>query len=35
MPMIDVTAADEMADDARVRSNVVWLAAAQVLTGAN
>jgi MFS family permease len=35
MPMIDVTAADEMADDARVRSNVVRLAAAQALTGAN
>jgi MFS family permease len=35
MPMIDVTAADETADDARVRSNVVRLAAAQALTGAN
>src|SRR3989440_2473929 len=33
--MIDVTATDEMADDARVRSNVVRLAAAQALTGAN
>jgi len=34
-PMIDVTAADEMADDVRVRSNVARLAAAQALTGAN
>jgi len=33
--MIDVTAADEMAADVRVRSNVVRLAAAQALTGAN
>lgn len=33
--MIDVTAADEIADDARARSNVVRLAAAQALTGAN
>jgi len=33
--MIDVTAADEMFDDARARSNVVRLAAAQALTGAN
>src|SRR4051812_17637357 len=33
--MIDVTAADEMIDDARARSNVVRLAAAQALTGAN
>jgi len=33
--MIDVTAADEMVDDARARSNVVRLAAAQALTGAN
>jgi MFS family permease len=33
--MIDLTAADEMADDARARSNVVRLAAAQALTGAN
>src|SRR5437660_3347836 len=33
--MIDVTATDEMADDARVQSNVVRLAAAQALTGAN
>jgi MFS family permease len=35
MPMIDVTAADEIADDARARANVVRLAAAQALTGAN
>src|SRR5947209_19415956 len=33
--MIDVTATDEIANDARVRSNVVRLAAAQALTGAN
>jgi MFS family permease len=33
--MIDVTAAEEIADDARARSNVVRLAAAQALTGAN
>jgi MFS family permease len=33
--MIDVTATGEMANDARVRSNVVRLAAAQALTGAN
>ena len=33
--MIDVTAANEIADDARVRGNVVRLAAAQALTGAN
>lgn len=33
--MIDVAATDEMADDARVRSNVVRLAAAQALSGAN
>src|ERR1700687_4790960 len=33
--MIDVTAADEMVDDARARSNVKRLAAAQALTGAN
>jgi predicted MFS family arabinose efflux permease len=33
--MIDVTAADGIAGDARVRSNVVRLAAAQALTGAN
>jgi MFS family permease len=34
-PMIDVTAADEFANDARARSNVVRLAAAQALSGAN
>ena len=33
--MIDMTAADGMSGDARVRSNVVRLAAAQALTGAN
>src|SRR5438270_13334554 len=33
--MIDVTAANEISDDARARSNVVRLAAAQALTGAN
>jgi len=33
--MLDVTAADEISDDARARSNVVRLAAAQALTGAN
>src|SRR6202790_5191700 len=33
--MIDLTAADEMVDDARARSNVKRLAAAQALTGAN
>ena len=33
--MIDVTVADEITDDARARSNVVRLAAAQALTGAN
>ena len=33
--MIDVTARDEMTDDARARSNVVRLAAAQALSGAN
>jgi MFS family permease len=35
MPMIDVTATTEIADDARARANVVRLAAAQALTGAN
>jgi MFS family permease len=35
MTMIDVTAANEIADDARARSNVARLAAAQALTGAN
>lgn len=33
--MIDVTVADESSDDARARANVVRLAAAQALTGAN
>src|SRR5260370_30259903 len=33
--MIDMTAADEISGDARARSNVVRLAAAQELTGAN
>lgn len=33
--MLDVTAAGEIADNARVRANVVRLAAAQALTGAN
>ncbi len=33
--MIDLTAADEIADDARARSNVARLAAAQALSGAN
>src|ERR1700726_3103243 len=33
--MIDLTAADEMVDDARARSNVRRLAAAQALTGAH
>jgi MFS family permease len=33
--MIDLTVTDETADDARARSNVVRLAAAQALTGAN
>jgi len=33
--MIGVTASDEIANDAPVRSNVVRLAAAQALTGAN
>src|SRR5215470_10699207 len=35
MQMIDVTASDETANDARARGNVVRLAAAQALTGAN
>src|SRR6195952_1189532 len=34
-PMIDVTAMDEIHDDARARSNVARLAAAQALSGAN
>src|SRR5947208_12869741 len=33
--MTDVTASDEIASDARVKSNVVRLAAGQALTGAN
>jgi len=33
--MIDVTAVDEISGDARARSNVKRLAAAQALTGAN
>src|SRR6266853_3230521 len=33
--MIDMTAADEISGDARARSNVKRLAAAQALTGAN
>src|ERR1700723_3716288 len=33
--MIDMTAADEISSDVRARSNVVRLAAAQALTGAN
>src|SRR5213595_1634606 len=33
--MIDMTAADGVSGDARVRSNIVRLAAAQALTGAN
>src|ERR1700743_1287510 len=33
--MIDVTASEEIASDARVKANVVRLAAAQALTGAN
>src|SRR6187399_2067023 len=35
MPMLDVTATEEIANDARARSNVARLAAAQALTGAN
>jgi MFS family permease len=35
MPMIDVTVTEATADDARARSNVARLAAAQALTGAN
>src|SRR6195952_1913589 len=34
-PMIDMNATDELAGDARARSNVVRLAAAQALSGAN
>ena len=33
--MIDMTAADEISGDARAQSNVMRLAAAQALTGAN
>ena len=33
--MIDVTSIDEVSGDASARSNVVRLAAAQALTGAN
>src|SRR5271165_5423741 len=33
--MIDVTAGEEITDDARARANVARLAAAQALTGAN
>src|SRR5271154_1398499 len=33
--MIDITASNEVANDARVKANVVRLAAAQALTGAN
>src|SRR6202158_5756591 len=35
MPMIDVSATDEIANDARARSNVMRLAAAPALTGAD
>src|SRR3981189_1680435 len=35
MPMLDTTATQEIADDARARANVLRLAAAQALTGAN
>src|SRR2546427_12947514 len=35
MPMLDTTATVELTDDARARGNVVRLAAAQALTGAN
>jgi MFS family permease len=35
VPIIDVTAGGEIADDARARANVARLAAAQALTGAN
>src|SRR5436190_5767094 len=35
MPMLDTTAAVEVTDDARARGNVLRLAAAQALTGAN
>src|SRR5438128_872032 len=35
MPMLDTTIIEEIADDARARGNVLRLAAAQALTGAN
>jgi MFS family permease len=35
MPMLDTTLTEEIADDARARANVLRLAAAQALTGAN
>src|SRR5436190_5975484 len=35
MPMLDTTLTEEIADDARARGNVLRLAAAQALTGAN
>src|SRR2546423_2588698 len=35
MPMLDVTATEEITNDARARGNVLRLAAAQALTGAN
>ncbi|RZN09200.1 MFS transporter [Bradyrhizobium genosp. SA-3] len=35
MPMLDVTSTAEIVDDTRARANVVRLAAAQALTGAN
>src|SRR2546429_7190306 len=35
MPMLDTTATEEIANDARARGNVLRLAAAQALTGAN
>src|SRR5437762_5716354 len=35
MPMLDVTSVDQIAATTRVRTNVVRLAAAQALTGAN
>src|SRR5919107_3249503 len=34
-PMLDTTATEEIANDARARSNLARLAAAQALTGAN
>ena len=35
MAMLDVTVTDDVSGDARARSNVIRLAAAQALTGAN